>query len=200
MSGLCTCTKANSLQNRCTLLTYFTLEQYLCKHRDTLQTLCSGCYSAATSKLVAQLSHLDAFHISSGSILLDRPVSPAAGNPCAEQCRLRVYPDMDDGSACQDCASQHLGYWRYTRFASIDLLWGKAYGQDSVLMGTTQSHINSIVEAILHSEGFNVKALAALLAHAHLCTALWLLLCGRPAFPDDALPGTCLATGTAVRV
>ena len=64
---------------------------------------------------------------------------------------------MDDGSACQDCASNHLGYWRYTRFASIDLLWGKAYSQESVLMGTTQSHINSIVEAILHSEGFDVR-------------------------------------------
>eukprot|EP00891_Asterochloris_glomerata_P007932 jgi/Astpho2/7932/Aster-06406 len=81
------------------------------------------------------------------------------GNPCAKQCRLSVYPDMDDGSACQDCASDHPGYWRYTRFASIDLLWAKAYSQDSVLMGTTQSHINSIVEAILHSEGFNVAAL-----------------------------------------
>ena len=93
----------------------------------------------------------------SGSVLLGQPVSPAVGNPCAKQCRLQVFPDMDDGSACQDCAADHLGYWRYNRFASIDLLWGKAYSQDSVLMGTTQSHINSIVEAILRSEGFNVR-------------------------------------------
>lgn len=109
----------------------------------------------------------------SGSVLLDRPVSPAAGNPCAKQCRLSVYPDMDDGSACQDCASDHPGYWRYTRFASIDLLWAKAYSQDSVLMGTTQSHINSIVEAILHSEGFNVRLWVPGWLMLSLCTAWW---------------------------
>ena len=154
MSGLCTCTKGNLLAEgqhiaalvhaRAELLQaqgYSASRLLLCRH----------------IQLVARLSHLDAFHCSFGYVLLDGPVSPAAGNPCAEQCRLRVYPDMDDGSACQDCASQHLGYWHYTRFASIDLLWGKAYGQDSVLMGTTQSHINSIVEAILHAEGINVK-------------------------------------------
>ena len=158
MFGLYICAKESRLQKGCTVLPTFMLGLHVWERRDSLQAACSGCSSAAVFKLVAaQLRQQDALRTLSGSVLLGRFVSPAVGNPCATQCRLQVYPDMDDGSGCQDCASDHLGYWRYNRFASIDLLWGKAYSPDSVLMGTTQSHINSIIEAILHSEGFDVR-------------------------------------------
>ena len=64
---------------------------------------------------------------------------------------------MDNGSKCERCGLAHSSVWQEARFASIDLLWAKGYNAASALMGTTQSQMGQITEAVLLSEGYNVS-------------------------------------------
>ena len=80
---------------------------------------------------------------------------------CVEGCRLRVYPQMDNGSKCERCGLAHSDVWQQARFASIDLVWSKGYNAGSALMGTTQSQMGHITHAVLLSEGYNVSLRAS---------------------------------------
>ena len=85
------------------------------------------------------------------------PCIAGSSDVCVEVCRLRVYPQMDNGSKCERCGLAHSSVWQQARFASIDLVWSKGYNAGSALMGTTQSQMGQITQAVLLSEGFNVS-------------------------------------------
>ena len=110
---------------------------------------------------------------------------------CVEVCRLQVYPQMDNGSKCERCGLAHSGVWQQARFASIDLVWFKAYNAASALMGTTQSQMAQITRAVLLSEGLNVslplcvphRLPAVSGSHGHVAGHSCCSLCAWPCLP-----------------
>ena len=127
---------------------------------------------------------------------------------CVEVCRLQVYPQMDNGSKCERCGLAHSSVWQQARFASIDLVWSKGYNAGSALMGTTQSQMGQITQAVLLSEGFNVSLLHMGVPHrlagvsqataaAHTAPGLVLLVCMQLLF---SLAGNRLSTSLDAEV
>ena len=85
---------------------------------------------------------------------------------CKEECSLEVFPNIDNGDACQACGGAN-SYWQDKNLAALDLNVTVNYTRDSMLIGTTMTTFARDITTMLHSKGVvNVsKILLVLYGH-----------------------------------
>ena len=71
---------------------------------------------------------------------------------CKEECFLEVFPDIDNGDACQACGRTN-NYWQDKNLAALDLNVTVNYTRESMLIGTTMTTFARDITTMLHSKG-----------------------------------------------
>ena len=98
-------------------------------------------------------------HASSGSHLLCTGL-------CQKECSLEVFPDIDNGDACQACGRAN-SYWQDKNFAALDLKVTVNYTRESMLIGTTMTTFARDITTMLHSKGVVHVSGGLLVPHSH---------------------------------
>lgn len=85
---------------------------------------------------------------------------------CKRECSLEVFPDIDNGDACQACGRAN-PYWQDKNFAALDLKVTVNYTRESMLIGTTMTTFARDITTMLHSKGVVNVSAALLVLHDH---------------------------------
>lgn len=89
---------------------------------------------------------------------------------CKEDCSLEVFPNIDNGDACQACGNANK-YWQDSNLAALDLNVTVNYTRQSMLIGTTMTTFARDITTMLHSKGVvNVSGFLLVTGHRLLST------------------------------
>ncbi|KAL3143559.1 hypothetical protein ABBQ38_002357 [Trebouxia sp. C0009 RCD-2024] len=81
---------------------------------------------------------------------------------CNQECSLEVFPNIDNGDACQACGRAK-NHWQDKNLAALDLNVTVNYTRHSMLIGTTITTFARDITTMLHSKGVvNANAYALL--------------------------------------
>lgn len=76
--------------------------------------------------------------------------------PCKDECRLEIFPKLDNGDACRLCGQQN-HVWQNKAYAGLDVKASVNYTRDSMLIGTTVATFARDASKGLQAEGLQVK-------------------------------------------